>query len=194
MEEKTKEPGKIDGISTVITISTALIVCVSVIYSTSYFLIVGSEFQGFMSTSGYLLDSIRLIPVFITAFIIGIVSSMMIRLVFGNKLPIKRTDINLRKGLIIVAFASLFLFPFIVISDNLLKFYGICLFIAIIIWIDFMAWLLSEINTDDTISPLLVTIFYICVPVIIFVALDGMKDANRDLNGLGSALQKKGQT
>ncbi|HTR13011.1 MAG TPA: hypothetical protein VMI72_07085 [Roseiarcus sp.] len=58
-----------------IGVCSTLLLCMSVVYSTAYFWMIGTEFQNFMSAQDYVVDSIHWIPttflVFIISFVFG---------------------------------------------------------------------------------------------------------------------------
>ncbi len=58
----------VSNIPVLITGATALLVCVSAVYMTAYFYIVGSQFQGFLSPSDYIVGSINWLPTMFFAY------------------------------------------------------------------------------------------------------------------------------
>jgi hypothetical protein len=67
-----------------ITASTALLVCVSAVYMTAYFYIVGPQFQGFLSPSDYIVGSINWLPTLFFAAVYGIGSRPIYSLLGGR--------------------------------------------------------------------------------------------------------------
>jgi hypothetical protein len=190
MEEKGKEGGKIDDIPAAITISSAIIVCMSVIYSTSYFWLVGAEFQGFMSGMDYLLDSIRLLPIFLLFLIAGLAVVLFFRITiprFNHTENMKVSDAPLIWLLLLLAVGTYtgFVLYDMLTTRNIIQFYITWLVSLGVIWFTFMVWLFTRARTWALLNLEIYTLLYVFVPVIIFVAYLGLQDARRDLNGVG---------
>ncbi len=73
----------VDNIPALVTGSTALLVCVSAVYMTAYFYIVGPQFQGFLSPSDYIVGSINWLPALFLAAVYGIGSRPLYLLFSG---------------------------------------------------------------------------------------------------------------
>ena len=73
----------VGNIPALVTGSTALLVCVSAVYMTAYFYIVGPQFQGFLSPSDYIVGSINWLPALFLAAVYGIGSRPLYLLFSG---------------------------------------------------------------------------------------------------------------
>lgn len=164
-----------------ITVSTAILICMSVIYSTCYYYIIGEQFQGFMSTTDYILDSIRLIPIFILFIFLGLIILVTIKV---KPTPYGTTETMTRTMFlgIEIAIASFILFiiaKLLNLSDLVESLIHIMMIVALI-WIMFCVWIFWHQNAQDF-SAATSLLLFISVPVIAFVAAQGFQDADKDL-------------
>jgi hypothetical protein len=77
----------VGNIPALITGSTALLVCVSTVYMTAYFYIVGPKFQWLLSPSDYIVGSINWLPTLFIAAGYGISSRVLYSLFVGRFKP-----------------------------------------------------------------------------------------------------------